>query len=44
MIYGGPGFLAHRMILLLPQPLSLLFRSVSSTGDTKEDWERDTTC
>jgi hypothetical protein len=33
----------HRMIWLLPHPLPP-FPSVSSTGGTQEDWERETTC
>ncbi len=34
--------LSRCMICLLPPPLPLT--TVSSTGDTQEDWERETTC
>ncbi len=39
MVNRGPSFLA---VWLLAHPPSL--SSVSSTGDTQEDWERETTC
>ncbi len=42
MIYRGPGFFAVVLSwLYAPPPLP---PSVSSTGDTQEDWERETSC
>jgi hypothetical protein len=42
MVYRGPDFLAGRMIwYLAPNPH---LPSVSSTGDKREDWEREPTC
>ncbi len=43
MIYRRLGFLAVVSFSSLPTPSTSL-PSVSSTGDTKEDWERETTC
>jgi len=42
MIYRGPGFLAVAWFDSSPT-LSTPFASVSSTGDTQEDWEREAT-
>ncbi len=43
MIYRGPCFLAVICFGSSPNPFSP-FPSVSSTGDTQEDWERETSC
>ncbi len=43
MIYRGPGFLAVIWFGSSPNPFSP-FPSVNSTGDTQEDWERETSC
>ncbi len=45
IIYRGPGF--HAAVLFLTPPTTKLFHplpSVNLTGDTKEEWERETTC
>ncbi len=45
MIYRGPGFLAVKWFASSPAPPPPnSLPSVSSTGDTQEDWERETTC
>ncbi len=43
-IYRGPGFLAFVWFGSTPNPLLPPLPSVSSTGDTQEDWEREATC
>jgi hypothetical protein len=44
-IYRGPGFfnLINLMIRQKVHPLPPSLQSVSSTGNTQEDWERETT-
>ncbi len=46
MVYRRPGFLSAAVWFAPPPSLPPLFRlpSESSTGDTPEDWERETTC